>query len=139
MKIKLMSLIFLSLISQPSAAVQFTVFGKHHEILLQDNTVVDMQNNVMQITENILNSTHTDYESTDAGIISIFGIKSELAVISNTELKAFGWCFSINKNISEKMPNEHFLQNQNDELVWFYGYAYYKDGEWIQQCASDEQ
>lgn len=74
------------------------------------------------------------FEGNEAGIVSIGTFKNEIEVISDREMRAYGWCYSINGLAPDLMPDQVFLKSQKDELKWFYAYSEYKDGNWISQC-----
>lgn len=50
------------------------------------------------------------------------------------QLKVYGWCFELNGQQPTEMPDKIFLKN-GDHLVWFYGYALWKDREWKTYCS----
>ena len=60
-------------------------------------------------------------------------IKMLLEILSEREMKAYGWCYSINGEVPEAFPDEVALGPQ-DKVVWFFAYAHYLAGEWISQC-----
>ena len=80
-----------------------------------------------EITINLLNDHGIDFVGETFGINQIDGtpVKGrDLEVISDSEMKAYGWCFSINGTIPESYPNMIY-PDANDNVVWFYGFAHY--------------
>ena len=76
------------------------------------------------------------YLGTEQGINSIFdtpiGIDA-MEVISSSEYLAYGWCYKVNEIEPSEFPHEIQAKN-NDVILWWFGYARYKDGQWIEQC-----
>ena len=100
------------------------------------NIEFDKSVSLGEITINLLNDHGIDFVGETFGINQINGtpVKGrDLEVISNSEMKAYGWCFSINGVIPESYPNMIY-PDSNDNVIWFYGFAHYLEGEWIAQC-----
>ncbi len=57
-----------------------------------------------------------------------------LEIISDREMRAYGWCFEYNGVEPGLYPHEIFIQNDDDSIKWFFGYAWYKDGNWVAMC-----
>ncbi|MGE3610135.1 MAG: hypothetical protein AB7I27_11150 [Bacteriovoracaceae bacterium] len=77
------------------------------------------------------------FEGSEKGINSVFGTPtglSALEVISDNEMRSYGWCYSVNNEIPQIFPNQYSLSSSVSEIKWFYGYAHYLNGEWISQC-----
>jgi len=56
-----------------------------------------------------------------------------IEVISDTEMLAHGWCFSVNGQFQELFPGQVELED-GDEILWWFGFASFKDGIWMSQC-----
>ena len=70
------------------------------------------------------------------GIISILNYVSQdkaIEVINDTKIRAYGWCYSINGEIPDVMPDQIKLTNQ-DNIKWFLSYSTYDNGQWIDYC-----
>ena len=88
------------------------------------------------ITLAVLQRSEIPFVGTEQGFASIFGTPTgmdSMEVISDDEMLAYGWCFSVNDHSPEVYPHEYPV-NQQDRILWWYGYAHYKRGEWITQC-----
>ncbi|MBC7466504.1 MAG: hypothetical protein H7256_10975 [Bdellovibrio sp.] len=118
-------------------AMTFEVIGKNGQVILKQELSVELKQNVGQISVQILNKNKISFEGGEFGLSSLVGLGQDIDVISDTEMKAYGWCFSIDGVISETMPDQTWLKKQNENLLWFYGYAHYKNGDWIGQCLKD--
>lgn len=56
-----------------------------------------------------------------------------LEIISDVEMYAYGWCFSVNGKVPESYANKVQL-NESDKVVWFMASSRYLKGKWINQC-----
>ena len=74
------------------------------------------------------------FEGGTYGITQMFGLGNDIDVISNEEMKAYGWCFSLDGVVTETMADDTLILSQDSKLRWFYGYAHHLRGEWIAQC-----
>lgn len=100
----------------------------------------DIGSNVGELTIKMLEDNRLSYQGTEQGFNSILNSPTGLdamVIISDSEMKAYGWCFEINGVIPEVYANEITINSTNDNVLWFWGYAHYKNGEWIAQCARD--
>lgn len=129
--------VFLSLIvlgSLNAHALTFKVIGKNSEILFSADTEVSVPQTVGQISVELFNKNQIPFIGDIDGIASVHGIESELDLISDTDMKAYGWCYSVNGSVPEDFVHKVSITTQETELVWFYGYAYFNSGEWVSQC-----
>lgn len=131
---RLLTSVFCFLFSLNSFATGFKVIGKNSEILFADQAVVSVPQTVGQISINFFQQNQIPYIGDIDGIVSVYNLESELDLISDTEMKAYGWCYSINGVVPEDFVHKVNITDQSAELVWFYAYAYYKAGEWVAQC-----
>jgi hypothetical protein len=77
------------------------------------------------------------YLGNERGIHTIFNTPvgdEAIEIISNQEMKAYGWCFTVNDVLEEVYPDEIDIYEDKVNVHWFYGYAHYLAGEWIGQC-----
>lgn len=83
-----------------------------------------------------LNTAFIPYLGTERGLNSIFntpiGIDA-IELVSEQEYLAYGWCYSVNGFEPSNFPNEYAIA-QDDKILWWFGYAHFKDGKWITQC-----
>lgn len=94
--------------------------------------------NVGSASIEALNQLNIDFQGNENSIVSIDGTPTGVdayLVISDSEIRAYGWCYSVNGQSPELMPNEYILQEDQDHQInWHFGYALHKDGLWITQC-----
>ena len=74
---------------------------------------------------------------THEGLNSVFNTPvgmEALEVLSDTEMRAYGWCYSVNGVSPEVFPHQVPLNPEIKEITWTFGFAHYYRGEWITQC-----
>jgi hypothetical protein len=129
--------LFLLFISVKTYAVDVKIIKPcSEELAINSYYQIDESKTLGDVTVSLLESLKVPYQGTTAGINSILNTPIGLEaydVISDSEMLAYGWCFSINGIAPELMPDQIDVY-ENDEIVWWYGYAQYKNGVWITQC-----
>ncbi len=71
------------------------------------------------------------------GISSIRGTvtgDAALEILSGVEMRAYGWCYSVNGVEPDVFPDQIALQADTDVVRWVFGYAHYLNGDWISYC-----
>jgi len=97
---------------------------------------------VGQVSVSALESSSLPFTGSERGILSINDSVSgeqALEVVSPVEMKAYGWCFSVNQRVPDAFPHEVLLESSEDVVYWFFAYAHYKDGDWISMCTPVHQ
>jgi hypothetical protein len=100
--------------------------------------IKNFSKNLGQITLDYLAQENIPYEGDQSGIRSINHSAvgdDALEILSDTKMRAYGWCVAVNNINVEKMPDEIFLTKQNDIVTWYYAYATYDHGEWVNFCS----
>jgi hypothetical protein len=59
-------------------------------------------------------------------------------VISENKMKAWGWCFALDGQVGDKMPDQVQINEKIKVLKWFYAYALYDSGTWTGYCIEDK-
>ena len=132
-------IILISLFSLSAQAITVEVSGEKGEQLFKQNIGLILPSNVGEATIAIFDQHSVPYVGSDSGIVEIYNLKQEIKVVSDTEMKAYGWCFSINGIVVETMPDETEVIMADSIIQWFYAYAHYKDGQWIGQCVKADK
>lgn len=57
-----------------------------------------------------------------------------LEIINRLEMRSYGWCYSVDGKIPEILPPAFELTGKEKNITWFFGYAYYRSGQWLSQC-----
>jgi hypothetical protein len=125
------SLLLLGLISN---AATFEVVNKEN-VLLSDTVTVQLPVSVGELSVRVFDTHSTPYKGGVYGFTEIYGFGQDIEVISDVEMKAYGWCFSVDGLVPETMADATPIVNQNSHVRWFYAYAHYTNGEWVAQCA----
>lgn len=100
----------------------------------------DLGQSLGALTIKALEQHTIPYQGSEQGLNSVFNSPNGLdamVVISDFEMKAYGWCFELNGLIPEVYPDEILIESKSDQIDWFWGYAHYQDGVWIGQCLRD--
>lgn len=118
-------------------AITFEVIGKNKQVVLNQTVEVDLTQNLGVISILEFNQNKIPFQGSEFGISQLADLGEDIDVISDTEMKAYGWCFSIDGKISETMPDQTRIKTQQAHIQWFYGYAHYKSGDWVGQCLKD--
>jgi hypothetical protein len=127
------------LISFSGHAITYEVIGPCSETPASSG-VYNMQDfsvNVGKVSVNIFDINNIAYNGSEAGFSSILGTPTgtdSIEVISDSKMRAYGWCFSVNGISPDLMGSEYFFTANEDKLVWFYAYSTYDSGKWIDYC-----
>ena len=73
----------------------------------------------------------------EEGLSSVFSTpvgKDAIEIISEDEMRAYGWCFSVDGIAPEVFPHEIRITPQTRSIVWHFGFARFYKGEWFTQC-----
>ena len=104
--------------------------------LLRTSVEVQESSNVGKLTIETLERYKIDYKGSEAGLNSAFGSPigvDAMEVISDTEMRSYGWCFEVDGKVPENYPDIISLTNVK-KVKWFFGYAHYLNGNWVSQC-----
>jgi hypothetical protein len=109
---------------------------------LKTERVGDAGRSVGVVTVSGLQLAGIPFVGTEAGISSIRGTvtgDAAVEVISDTEMRAYGWCFSIDGVEPDAMPDQVPVPDDQSEIRWYFGFAHYRDGAWISYCTPTRQ
>lgn len=93
--------------------------------------------NVGQLTIETLKKFEIPHTGTYEGLASVFETPTgdaSVEVISDVELRAYGWCYSVDGVAPEVYPHEVAITPETRSVVWHYGFARYYKGQWVTQC-----
>lgn len=134
---KLVLIFFVSFVALVSQAVTVKITVKKGQELLNSKIESVMPSTVGDISVQVFDAAQIKYEGGSYGFSKIYDLGQDIDVISDTEMKAYGWCFAINGEVPETMPDKTEVLHQESVIEWYYAYAHYKGGEWIGQCVRD--
>jgi len=134
---KFLSALIVSFLFQANLmAHEISVIGPCSEKPLFSAEVADKFETVGDLTIHTFNKNGIPYLGNERGINVIFDSPigdAALEVISDTEMRAYGWCFFVNGEVSMEYGDETYL-NPGDKVEWIYSYALYSKGEWKSMC-----
>jgi hypothetical protein len=128
-------IIFISL--SASAAIELKFIGPCSDRFIMRTLVEGHFENVGELTIETLKKFNIPYEGSYEGLSSAFETPTAdaaLEVISADEMRAYGWCFSVNGIAPEVYPHQVPVTEVTKTVVWHFGYARYLRGKWITQC-----
>lgn len=133
---KFFRLLFVFFIVQSYAATLTIIGPCSDEPLFEAQSALSMKTNAGQFTVDTLEERGIPFQGEERGMNSIFntpvGLEA-MEVLSDREMLAYGWCYSVNGFEPALYPNEVIL-GPEDEVKWWFGYARFLNGEWISQC-----
>lgn len=125
-------------VSHNAHAVYFTVIGACSEKPVHSGSFkTDLEDSVGKISMDIFDFNKIPYVGTEHGMNSIINSPvglDAMEVISDSKMRAYGWCFSVNGVIPDVLASETYFSKQNDVLNWFYAYSTYDQGVWTDYC-----
>src|SRR5690606_16772888 len=62
-----------------------------------------------------------------------------LEIISDGEMRAYGWCYALDGQIEERLADEVPVTSDESKIVWFFAYAHYQYGSWQTYCIPTAQ
>ncbi|MCP4914785.1 MAG: DUF4430 domain-containing protein [Oligoflexia bacterium] len=105
--------------------------------LIETSLAFEIGDNLGEVSIRVLEKYNIDYQGNARGINTAFDTPfgdESLVILSDIEMKAYGWCFSINGQVPEVFADQITLSD-GDKISWYFAFAHYKDGEWIAQCS----
>lgn len=130
-----MSFIFTGLFSF-AFALTVTVEHPQKGVLAQGEIQLSVPSNVGLVTMDFLNTNGIAFDGSELGFSSIDGLEQRLDILSKSEMKAYGWCFSVDGEVVETLAHQTELKEQS-HLRWFYAFAHYQAGVWTSQCEEE--
>lgn len=130
-----MKTLFLALVFSFSAsALELQFIGPCSDEFIMKTVVTEEFTNVGELTVATLTKWGIPFKGDAQGLASAFEVGNLMENVSPTEIRAYGWCYSVDGEAPEVYPNEVAITPETKTVVWHYGYATMKDGQWITQC-----
>ncbi len=76
------------------------------------------------------------FQGAKEGIHSILATPTgmdALEVLNDQEMRAFGWCYTIDGQLSDVLMHQQAISNQS-VIRWFFAYSFYRAGVWTDYC-----
>lgn len=132
MKYLLPLLVFLS--GAAAFAINVKIYGPCSESpVFQAEENVDARTSLGAFSVQVFEKYDIPYIGSELGFNSIINTPTDrksIEIVSKTELRAYGWCYSVDGKVPEQMPHEIFFTPESTGLVWFYSYSTYKNDQW---------
>jgi hypothetical protein len=128
----------LALLALPARALELRFIGPCSPDFVMRTEVTEAYRNVGELTVATLAKFDIPFEGSEEGLASVFGTptgKDALEIVSDVELRAYGWCYSVDGVAPEVYPHEVPVTAETKAVVWHYGFARYYKGAWVTQCA----
>lgn len=136
---KILNLILLLSSTLQASEVYFQ--GPCHEEPFLKGEVAGVGINAGEATIRLLDQSKTDYLGSVGGINSIAGTPTgdgAIEVVSDTHLRAYGWCYEVDGFQPAAMPDQIELKG-NEVIRWYFAYSSYRDGQWTDYCTPSYQ
>jgi hypothetical protein len=134
LKFKHVALILTSIAAVNASAITVRVVGKNNAVLFESNYDIKTPVTAGIATVGALNAGNIPFKGADYGILKMFDLTDDIDVISDTEMKSYGWCFSIDGVVPNTTPDHVSVKKPDSVIEWFYAYAWYNNGDWVGQC-----
>lgn len=99
--------------------------------------ITDISDSAGKISIDFLEANSIPFIGSSDGIAMIanspIGLDA-MEVISDTKMRAHGWCFSVNGVVPDVLASKTYLASQDDYISWFYAYSTYDRGVWSDYC-----
>lgn len=122
-----------------ASALEFKVIHPYEQVALIETTIeLEATETLGALTIKVLDDSGLEYLGNERGIHSILETPigdEAIEVISDTEMKVFGWCFEVDGQLPVFLADQVQLQPTTKIVEWFFGYARYKEGEWVSYCS----
>lgn len=92
---------------------------------------------VGDLTIYTLEKNRIPYLGDEQGINSVFNTPvgmDSLEVISDTEMRSYGWCYFVDGKMSTDYANKYYLKPTDKKIQWIYGYAHLIKDQWVSMC-----
>lgn len=133
-----MKLFLLALIVSVNAlAVEISFIGPCDKKPLLTGTLGNKYETVGDMTVQFLKKNNVVYYGNERGINTVFGTPTgdaALEVISDTEMRSYGWCYFVDGMGPDVFADEYPMDASIQKIHWIFGFAHYKNGEWISNC-----
>lgn len=125
------------LVSVNARALEISFVGPCDKKPIIKEVVSNKFQTVGDLTIHFLNKNRIAYQGSERGINTVFNTPmgdNALEVISDSEMRAYGWCYFVDNLGPDEFADEYPLNDKIKKVEWVFGFAHYKNGEWISNC-----
>lgn len=123
--------------SIPALAIELKFIGPCQKEFIMRTEVTEEFENVGELTIGTLGKFGIPHTGSAEGLSSAFETpvgQDAIEVVSPDEKRYYGWCFSVDGIAPEVYPHEERITAETKSVVWTFGFALFKNGEWVTQC-----
>jgi hypothetical protein len=134
---KMKFLLLVLFVSVNAMAVEINFIGPCDKKPLLSGSMGNKYETVGDTTVQFLTKNNVAYNGNARGINQVFNTPvgdAALEVISDTEMRAYGWCYFVDNMGPDVFADEYPMDNTIKKIDWIYGFAHYKNGAWISNC-----
>lgn len=124
-------------ISLPAMALEISFIGPCDKKPLIKENLTGNYAHVGALTIDFLNKKKIPYLGNERGLKSVFNTPvgdALMEVVSDNEMRAYGWCYFVNDLGPDVFADEYPLDAGIKKIEWLFGFAHYKNGQWISSC-----
>lgn len=130
--------VLLILFVLPTRAALLTIEAPCSGIAVQrDVWDQDLPRSVGDLTVATLTRAGIAFIGNELGIHTMLGTpmgEEALEIITPMEMRSYGWCYSVDGEVPEVLPAYFEVNKSHKNIIWFFGFAHYKAGDWVSQC-----
>jgi len=140
---KILIILFLFLFMSNSFSIEVKISRPcDNQVYSEKNYEISSNDTVGDLTIKLLAESGIPFIGAKEGFNSIFNSPiglDAMDIISDDQMRAYGWCYTVDGEIPEVLPNKFILNNNHQEIHWFYGFAFYRAGVWESQCEDSSE
>lgn len=134
----ILSLALLALMNKPSFAATFEIYGpcSDRPLFSQEINLAKFQT-IGDVTVYLLEKNRIPYKGNEKGINQIFNSPlglDAIEVLSDTKMNSYGWCYTVDDEISMNYADEFYTNSSIKKVKWFYAYSELVKDQWISMC-----
>lgn len=119
-------------------AIQWEVISQESKTPVHSGvSEVELSKSVGEHTIDILTQHGILFTGAASGILSILDTPmgdEAIVVESDVRMRVYGWCYTVDGKFPSVMPDKLFFPSQTSILRWFFAFAVYDNGKWIDCC-----
>lgn len=121
--------------------IQLEILGKKGQVILSKKVTINEADKLMQITTKAMDESNVRYKTEvlcgELGLSEVENLKTEELKTGKNSLKSYGWCYFVDDQLFEIVPEKFDMQKLKHKLTWAYSYSEKRKNEWVGQCVKD--
>ncbi len=124
-------------------ALDFTIIGAcDQKPLFNKKITITKEVNLGELSVAVLTKNQIPFKGASDGINSIYNTPTGLdaiEIVSDTKMRAYGWCFSIDGAVPDKMPDQIPVLKDTKKILWWFAFSTQDMGQWVDYCVPSYQ